>query len=498
MESKRKPPSLRGLGILGVLGPGLAMAAAGVGAGDVTTPALGAAQFGLALLWVPIVAAILKFALNEGLARWQLATGETLLEGWTHRLGILFPYVFLVYLIVWAVSVFGALAGASGVAADMLFPWSAWHDELAKPIRPGGPQRSSALWSLLLLVSCTLLIWFGRYQLFERVMSTLTIVMVTIIVASACILFPADAILEHVARGPWLISQSRTLVFAILGGTGSTVGVLAYSYWMRERGREGAAWRTVTRIDLASCYVLSALFGVAITLIVGGISQDRFADILLESGRISPEEREAIAEAPPGQMRPAKLGEVFAVVAHRLTHETPLGARAGPAAAWLFKLALAAAVTSSLLGMLQSVPYFFADLLMLLKRGNHPHASSPPTQEESNVHRSVKIDASSPQYRLFLVVLAFLPIPLISWKQPHELVVLYAVWGSLFMPLLAGSLLVLNNRRDWMGSLANRWLSNVLCAVCLVLFALGVANLLYESIFSERAGKGPVLVGMLR
>lgn len=471
----------------------MAMAAAGVGAGDVTTPSLGAAQFGLALLWVPALAAILKFTLNEGLARWQLATGQTLLEGWAHRLGIVFPFAFLVYLVVWAVSVFGALASASGVATDLLIPLDSLHEGLAQSIRADGPKWSAVIWSYLLVVLCVILIWFGRYALFERIMSALTVVMVTVVVASATVLFPFGPLREQVATGQWLPLESRTLFFAILGGTGSTVGVLAYSYWMRERGREGAAWNTVTRIDLASCYVLSGIFGVAMTLIVGGVSQDRFIEILLEEGRISAVEHQKLMDAPPGEMRPARLGEVFAVVAHRLTHETPLGTAAGSTAAWLFKLALAATVTSSLLGMLQSVPYFFADLLTLMSRRQHPLPGPLPEGE----CEYKKIDASSKLYRFFLIVLAILPIPLIAWKQPQELVVLYAVWGSLFMPVLAGTLLVMNNRRDWMGSLANRWLSNALCALCLILFALGAANLLVETYFSERAAKGPPLVGML-
>jgi hypothetical protein len=36
-----------------------------------------------ALLWVVALAAFLKCFLNEGLARWQLATGTTAIEAWT-------------------------------------------------------------------------------------------------------------------------------------------------------------------------------------------------------------------------------------------------------------------------------------------------------------------------------------------------------------------------------------------------------------------------------
>ena len=67
------------------LGPGIVIAATGLGAGDLIAAALAGARYGTAVLWAAAIGALLKFALNEGLARWQLATGTTLLEGWIRR-----------------------------------------------------------------------------------------------------------------------------------------------------------------------------------------------------------------------------------------------------------------------------------------------------------------------------------------------------------------------------------------------------------------------------
>ena len=64
----------------------------------------------------------MKFVLNEGLARWQLATGETLLEGAMSRLGRPAQYIFLAYLIAWSFMVAAALMGASGLAANAMLP----------------------------------------------------------------------------------------------------------------------------------------------------------------------------------------------------------------------------------------------------------------------------------------------------------------------------------------------------------------------------------------
>lgn len=73
------------------------MTATGVGAGDLIAASVAGAQFGLALLWAVPVGIVLKFVLSEAVARWQLATGTTLFEGWG-RLGKSIQVGFLVYL----------------------------------------------------------------------------------------------------------------------------------------------------------------------------------------------------------------------------------------------------------------------------------------------------------------------------------------------------------------------------------------------------------------
>ena len=67
------------LGLLAVIGPGLLVAATGVGAGDLATASFTGSLLGTAVLWAVVIGAFLKFVVTEGLARWQLATGETLL-----------------------------------------------------------------------------------------------------------------------------------------------------------------------------------------------------------------------------------------------------------------------------------------------------------------------------------------------------------------------------------------------------------------------------------
>ena len=82
--------------LLSGVGPGIVIAATGVGAGDLITATVAGARYGTVILWAALLGAVLKLALNEGLARWQLATGDTLVEGWVQRLPKLVSLYFLV------------------------------------------------------------------------------------------------------------------------------------------------------------------------------------------------------------------------------------------------------------------------------------------------------------------------------------------------------------------------------------------------------------------
>jgi Mn2+/Fe2+ NRAMP family transporter len=98
-----------------MIGPGLLVAAAGIGAGDIVSSTMAASAYGLQLLWVVVLAALLKSFLNEGIARWQLATGTTAIEGWTAHLPAWLRVCFACYLVIWTISVSAALTSAAGL-----------------------------------------------------------------------------------------------------------------------------------------------------------------------------------------------------------------------------------------------------------------------------------------------------------------------------------------------------------------------------------------------
>ncbi|RMF58797.1 MAG: divalent metal cation transporter, partial [Calditrichaeota bacterium] len=151
-----------------IIGPGIAVAATGVGAGDMVAAAVSGAKFGTLVLWAAIFGAVLKFVLNEGIARWQLATGKTLLEGWSHYFGRWVSIYFLIYLLLWSFIVAGALIAACGLAAHAIFP-----------------EFSVSVWGIIHSLLAVLLILIGRYALFETLMKFFIGMMFLVMVSCA-------------------------------------------------------------------------------------------------------------------------------------------------------------------------------------------------------------------------------------------------------------------------------------------------------------------------
>src|SRR3954465_10599689 len=110
---------------LKLFGPGLVLAAAGIGAGDIVTASVSGIRFGTGMIWTVVFTVALKYVLTEAVARWQVATGETLVYAWVARLPRWVPIYFAGYLLLWTFLVGASLSSAGGLAGTSLFPGSA-------------------------------------------------------------------------------------------------------------------------------------------------------------------------------------------------------------------------------------------------------------------------------------------------------------------------------------------------------------------------------------
>jgi Mn2+/Fe2+ NRAMP family transporter len=394
-----------------LIGPGLIVAATGIGAGDVVSATVAGANYGNLLLWAVVLGAFFKFALNEGIARWQLATEETALEGWVLHLPAFVHWYFALYLVVWTVSVGAALTNACGIG-----------------IQNFTRGAVSAHWGAVLhSLAGAAAVLIGGFRGFEKLMKVLICVMFFAIVLCAAVILRNPVEILHGLFVPWIPAGGGMYVLSVIGGVGGSVTLLSYNYWMREEKLAGPRYLRYIRADLGIAYAFTAVFGLSILLIA---SQAFYAAGIKISN----------AQAVTGMAQ--KLSEIL-----------------GPAGFYVYSLGFWAAVFASLLGVWQSVPYMYADFWGLIRK-------FPPEKREA-----LRRVTSTP-YRLALLYITLAPLPFAFLRQPLAVIVTYTILGSLFVPFVAATLLYLNNKVNWNTTVKrNSLATNGLLVLILLMFA---------------------------
>jgi len=367
------------------IGPGLVIAATGIGAGDLVAASVGGANFGYVILWSALIGATLKYALNEGVARWQLDSGLSIIEGWRQHFPGWVSILFLIYLLVWSFVVGAALSGACGLAAHAIFPF------LSVPV-----------WGIIQAIVALFLITFFKYSLFEKIMKLLIGFMFALVIITTIISQP-DWL--QVFKGiiiPTIPSGSIWLILGIIGGVGGSVTILSYGYWIKEKGWNKSSYMSRVKIDLSVAYILTALFGIAVMVIAADVKP----------------------EAISGNNMVLSLAE-------------KIGETTGKTGEWIFLLGFWGAVFSSMLGVWNGIPFLFADFM-----------KARQNKLQIKLHSKTEKQTYKRNYRLFLIYLSLLPLVFLFFQKPVWIIIIYAVTGSLFMPFLAFTLYWLNNKKN--------------------------------------------------
>ena len=368
-----------------------------------------------------MLGALLKFVVTEGLTRWQLATGNTFLEGLVHKMGPIVIWVFLPYLFLWTFFVGSAQMSACGIALVALFP--VFED----------PDRGKIVFGVGSSIVGIALVLRGGYRLFEALMRICIAVMFVTVVVTAALLWPGTGLVLQGLFLPTIPDFSGlglTWTVALIGGVGGTLTVLSYGYWLREEGRTGTEDLWICRVDLGAGYLMTAIFGISMVIVGSTVEIEGQGTTLLVT------------------------------LAERL--EGPLGAWGK----WLFLVGAFGTVFSSLLGVWQSVPYLFADCANLLRERVEPGIA-------------LTVDTTALPYRAYLFILGIVPMIGLFYGF-QQIQKLYTVIGALFFPFLALALLIWNGRSDWVGAqFRNRSLTSAALVGVLVFFSYLAARTVF-------------------
>ncbi|MEU5957497.1 Nramp family divalent metal transporter [Streptomyces sp. NPDC047525] len=401
------------------IGPGIVVAATGVGAGDLVATLIAGSNFGYTLLWAAVIGCVVKISLAEAAGRWHLATGRTLFDGWA-SIGRWTTWFFVVYVVIWGY-VYGAAAmSSSGLPLQALFP----------------DVMELKWWAMLTGVVGLVFVWFNKYAVFEKVMTVLVGIMFVVTVYLAIRVTPhlGDAFAGLL---PVLPDEKDSILntLGLIGGVGGTITLAAYGYWVNAKGWTNAGWMKVMRLDNRVAYITTGIFVVSM-LFVGAE--------LLHSANV------AIASGDQGLVQLSGI----------------LEKEYGDATAKLFLIGFFATSFTSLIGVWHGVSLMFADFVERYRK----QRSGADDKSLSGEEVASGAREKSVPFRAYLLWMTFPPMILLFQGQPFRLIIIYGVLGAAFMPFLSLTLVWLLNSsrtpREW----RNGWLSNGMLAIAGLVF----------------------------
>ena len=403
------------------IGPGIVVAATGVGAGDLVATLIAGSNFGYTLLWAAVIGCVVKISLAEAAGRWHLSTGRTLFDGWS-SLGRWTTWFFVVYVVIWGF-VYGAAAmSSSGLPLQALFP----------------DVMDLKWWAILTGLVGLVFVWFNKYEVFEKVMTILVGIMFVVTVYLAIRVTPnlGDAFAGLL---PVLPDEKDSILntLGLIGGVGGTITLAAYGYWVNAKGWTDTGWMKMMRLDNRVAYITTGIFVVAM-LFVGAE--------LLHSANV------AIASGDKGLVQ---LGDI-------------LEKEYGTATSKLFLIGFLATSFTSLIGVWHGVSLMFADFV---ERSRKSKAGADGAALSGAEVASGAREKSLP-FRAYLLWLTFPPMILLFEGQPFRLIIIYGVLGAAFMPFLALTLIWLLNSSRTPAEWRNGWLSNGMLAIAGLLFLI--------------------------
>lgn len=414
------------------IGPGIVVAATGVGAGDLVATLIAGSNFGYTLLWAAVIGCVVKISLAEACGRWHLATGRTLFDGWA-SLGSWTSWYFGIYVVIWGF-VYGAAAmSSSGLPLQALFP----------------DVMELKWWAILTGLVGLVFVWFNKYAVFEKVMTVLVGIMFVVTVYLAIRVTPnlGDAFAGLL---PVLPDEKDSILntLGLIGGVGGTITLAAYGYWVNAKGWTNTGWMKVMRLDNRVAYITTGVFVVSM-LFVGAE--------LLHSANI------AIAGGDKGLVQ---LSDI-------------LEKEYGGTTAKLFLIGFLATSFTSLIGVWHGVSLMFADFV---ERYRKLRAGTSDADDKALSGAEVASGAreKSVPFRAYLLWLTFPPMVLLFQGEPFRLIIIYGVLGAAFMPFLALTLVWLLNSSRTPGEWRNGWLSNGMLTIAGLLFLVLCVKQIYD------------------
>jgi manganese transport protein len=246
---------------LSMIGPGLFLMGYNIGTGSITTMAKAGAEYGMSLFWALMLSCIFTYVLMVAYGQVTLVSGKTAL--YNIRTKIQYGSAIAIYIII--ALVLGellALMGIMGISVDLI--------KEAFNILDLNIHVSSALITAVIAVSLSLLLWFGNYLVFEKMLTILVIIMILCFVFAFVMLKPN---ISEIVSGlvPAIPRQSGTLglIAAMAGTTCSAAVFVIRSIVVSEKGWTAEHLKNEKRDAFVSSFLMLFLSAIIMAVSAG-------------------------------------------------------------------------------------------------------------------------------------------------------------------------------------------------------------------------------------
>ncbi len=213
------------------LGPGILFASTAIGVSHLVQSTRAGASFGFGLLWLVLLANLLKWPFFEFGSRYAVATGESLIDGY-RKTG---RWMLWIYLIITVISMFFVGAAVGAVTAgfmDNLFQISATWGAGSLIYTTGA-----------LFGTCIVILGFGKYSALDKIIKVVGFVLLISTLAAVAITAfkgPATQALPFFSPEVFdLNSSSFAFVIALMGWMPTAVDLSTWnSLWTLERAKQ--------------------------------------------------------------------------------------------------------------------------------------------------------------------------------------------------------------------------------------------------------------------
>lgn len=388
-----------------IFGPGMIITASFVGPGTVTTMTQGGAGFGYSLLWAVVFSIIATIALQEMVARLALVTNEGLGEA----IRDIFNHQLLKLITVWFSMIAVAVGCAAYISGDLL------GTSLGAAYLLGIPENYIApvIGIVILLIGLS-----GSYDLIEKVMTVLVLIMGVIFITTVIVIQPDFGAVLKGAFIPSIPNGSLLTIIALIGTTVVPYNFFIHASSIHERFN-GIKDLKIVRIDTIVAIGLGGVISAAILITSGTLIHGKEVSSLVELSE---------------PLKPI-LGD-FA----------PIFMSVG-----LFSAGLSSAIAS-------------------------PMGAAATISSCLRWEGGVK----SKKYRLVFAIVIFIGIITSSLGfEPLEVLLIAQALNGIILPLIAILIFVILNKKNMMGKFANGIVLNIIgLFVVLVVSFLGVYSLI--------------------